>query len=197
MTDNTTNTTRTPKAPDGRPARSSTTSPWLVVVFLLVVISMLQVGSFLLIHMSVGRFGSGKAKSEENPAAKFSLSAPLDQAKEVVAKAKLVQPKPSELTETPAKKAPASKEEEANAPASMETTGKKNLFNRKKDSVNWPHLSLTGFGKTGSGGFAIVNGKSVLLNGYIEGAQLIEVREHDVVMEYEGKVKYLTILTKE
>jgi len=64
------------------------------------------------------------------------------------------------------------------------------------DEVRWPKLKLTGFGSSsdGSGGFAIINGDQVhpgeLINGKVE---LIKVRTQDVIVQYMGETKTLTV----
>jgi hypothetical protein len=68
----------------------------------------------------------------------------------------------------------------------------KNLF-QKRDEVKWPRLTVTGFGRVndGTGGFAIINGEQVMLNNFIGDVKLVEVREHDIVVEYQGARKNL------
>ena len=70
------------------------------------------------------------------------------------------------------------------------------LFGDRPAKVNWPKLKLTGFGTSadGSGGFAIINNTQVhpgqLINDKVK---LVEVREHDVIVEYKGEQKSLTV----
>lgn len=63
------------------------------------------------------------------------------------------------------------------------------------DKVRWPRLKLTGFGKStdDSEGFAIINGDQVHPGEYIRKVKLLEVRTHDVIVEYKGERKTLTV----
>lgn len=63
------------------------------------------------------------------------------------------------------------------------------------DSVRWPRLKVTGFGKsTGdSESFAIINGDLVHPGEYAGKVKLLEIRTHDVVVEYQGEQKTLTL----
>lgn len=73
------------------------------------------------------------------------------------------------------------------------------LFGDRGANVRWPKLKLTGFGTStdGSGGFAIINNNQIHPGQLIEGkAKLVEVREHDVLVEYQGEQKSLTVDVK-
>lgn len=91
-----------------------------------------------------------------------------------------------------------SESNEAHAGATNSNSGVINqLFGgRGGSSANWPKLKLTGFGSAtdGSGGFAIINNhqyrKGDLINGK---ATLIEIRTHDVLMEYMGETNTLSL----
>lgn len=75
-----------------------------------------------------------------------------------------------------------------------ENPEKKRSFFSKNTFKRWPTLTVTGYGtSTKSGGFAIINGQQVMLNDYIDGAQLIEIRSQDVVLEFEGERKNIAI----
>jgi len=73
----------------------------------------------------------------------------------------------------------------------------KKFFDRQKEqrenTVRWPKLKVTGFGTSTDidGSFAIINGQRVLLNHYINGVQLVEIRAHDIVVEYKGERRIL------
>jgi hypothetical protein len=72
----------------------------------------------------------------------------------------------------------------------------KRFFSGSSDgSVRWPKLKLTGFGKSSDaeGAFAIINGRHVLVNTYLDEVKLIEVRAYGAVVEYQGERKYLTV----
>jgi len=69
-------------------------------------------------------------------------------------------------------------------------------FPRNDGSVRWPKLKLTGCGASadGSGGFAIINGRHVMIGETISKVTLVEVLppQHAVV-EYKGEQKKLTV----
>lgn len=72
-------------------------------------------------------------------------------------------------------------------------------FGNKTSTVRWPKLELTGFGKAADhkGGFAILNGEQVLLGQLINRkVKLVQIRPHDVVVEYKGETKILTMDTQ-
>ena len=63
-------------------------------------------------------------------------------------------------------------------------------------STPWPRMKLTGFGKSKeeSGNFAIINGKKIHPGQNIAGkVHLVEIRNHDVLVEYKGESRILTI----
>jgi len=87
----------------------------------------------------------------------------------------------------PPKAAPAAEDE---GPADPKPPPK-----RPPDKVKWPKLKLTGFGSStgGTGGFAIINGKQIHPEQTVEGVTLREIRAHDVVVEYMGERRTLTV----
>jgi hypothetical protein len=67
---------------------------------------------------------------------------------------------------------------------------------RNGSSVNWPRMKLVGFGTAtdGSGGFAIINNHQYRQGDLISGkVKLIEIRRHDVLLEYGGETKTLSM----
>ena len=62
------------------------------------------------------------------------------------------------------------------------------------DKVRWPRLKLTGFGTSTDGleSFAIINGEQVHPGQTVGKVNVVEVRAHDVVVEYKGEQKLLT-----
>ena len=70
------------------------------------------------------------------------------------------------------------------------------LFGNGSDKVRWPKLTLTGFGSgtDQESSFAFINGKKVHLGQRINGkVKLVEIRAHDVVVEYKAEQKTLTV----
>ena len=84
--------------------------------------------------------------------------------------------------------------------ANTKDSGIGNLFKNRGNKVHWPKLKLTGFGSStdGRGGFAIINGAPVhpgqLINGKVK---LDQIRTHDVIVEYMGETKILTVNIKD
>ncbi|MBT8043036.1 MAG: hypothetical protein HKP10_02455 [Kiritimatiellales bacterium] len=77
----------------------------------------------------------------------------------------------------------------------QESGGIGQLLAARGEKVRWPRLRLTGFGRSsdGTGGFAIINNQQVFLGELIDGkAKLIEVRTHDVVVEYKGETRIIS-----
>lgn len=62
-------------------------------------------------------------------------------------------------------------------------------------NVRWPRLRMTGFGKSSDGteDFAIINGDLVHPGENAGKVTLVEVRARDVVVEYRGERKTLTV----
>lgn len=77
-----------------------------------------------------------------------------------------------------------------------ETSNQPGLFPDRSLLNHWPRLKLAGFGKSEekSGDFAIINGKKVHLEQTIAGkVRLVEIRDHDVIVEFNGEKRILTI----
>ncbi len=63
------------------------------------------------------------------------------------------------------------------------------------DTIKWPRLKVTGFGKSADDmeKFAIINGNLIHPGEFAGKVKLVEVRAHDVVVEYKGERRTLTI----
>jgi hypothetical protein len=63
------------------------------------------------------------------------------------------------------------------------------------NKLKWPKLRMTGFGISSdrTESFAIINGDLVHPGEFADKVQLVEVRTHDVVVEYNGERKLLTV----
>lgn len=88
----------------------------------------------------------------------------------------------------------------SNATTSAESdeasSGSFSLFGNGEGNVRWPKLKLTGYGTRpdGSGGFAIINGHQYQVGQMVNGkVTIIEVREHDVLVEYAGETNSLIV----
>ncbi|MCD6337313.1 MAG: hypothetical protein J7M01_03675 [Candidatus Marinimicrobia bacterium] len=171
---------------------TKTKSSWLIALLILFITTGLLTGSYLLIRAALNQsyhnqslsiranvqhlfFNINNIKSSINQLVKMTIKQNPTQQKN---------PKQNKLN---------SKNGE---PGKKKTATVKKLFNIKHDkkvSKNWPKLALTGLGQTKGQSVAIINGQSVALNEYIEGAKLIAVREKDVVLEYDGERKILSL----
>ncbi|MDZ8119387.1 general secretion pathway protein GspB [Pontiella agarivorans] len=70
------------------------------------------------------------------------------------------------------------------------------LFGKTDGNIRWPKLSLTGHGRRpdGSGAFAIINGHQYQPGQIINGkVKIIEIREHDVLVEFSGETNSLIV----
>lgn len=79
-----------------------------------------------------------------------------------------------------------------NAPSATTSS----LFASREKAVRWPKLKLSGFGTSadGSGDFAFINNKRVHPGQLIdEKVLLVEVRADDVIVEYQGETKTLSL----
>lgn len=63
------------------------------------------------------------------------------------------------------------------------------------ETVRWPRLKLTGFGRSADSGnaFAIINGRNVVVDSCIGDVRLVEIRQQGVVVEYQGEQRLLTV----
>ena len=63
------------------------------------------------------------------------------------------------------------------------------------EKVRWPRLKLTGFGTSTDAleSFAIINGQQVHPGQTVDKVQVVEIRAHDVIVEYMGERKTLTM----
>ena len=70
------------------------------------------------------------------------------------------------------------------------------LFHNRDSTTKWPKLKLSGFGSAsdGSGGFAIINNHQYHVGQTVNGkVKLIDVRKHEVLVEFNGESKILTV----
>jgi hypothetical protein len=95
---------------------------------------------------------------------------------------------------------PSPQTEEPAAAPTPQTSPLDNLKNMvssagSSDKVKWPRLKLTGFGTSSDAleSFAIINGEQVHPGQMVDKVEVVEVRGHDVVVEYMGERKTLTV----
>ena len=170
----------TPIPEESAPIEETTTSPWTMLITMLLLISGFLLAGTMLFHYSAPKIGA----DGETKKVPFDLATLKAKGKSFVEKVKL--PEKSVV------------EEPAIAAGSEESAVSK-LFGSRSDNVRWPKLKLTGFGSatTGDGDFAIINGKQVHLGQLIDDKVRLQlIRSHDVVVEYMGETKTLTVDVK-
>lgn len=155
-------------------------SPWIMLTTMLLLICVLILSSVTLLHYAVGM----QSDSGGSGISFFDFETLIGQVREWSAQVEINRSRP------------------ASDQAGQEADGSavKRFFSGSSDdgSIRWPKLKLTGFGKSADaeGAFAIINGKHVLVNTYIDEVKLVEVRTHGAVVEYRGERKYLTVQNK-
>ena len=149
-------------------------SPWIMLITLLLLIGGLLLSSAMLLHYGLQSRG-GTAGSN------FSLAGLMERGRDFAAKARAQTP------EEPAAGAPLE--------VAPESAGIKKFFPPSNGTLKWPKLKLTGFGKSvdSEGGFAIINGKQILIGNQIGDVTLVKIRTHGVVVELKGEQKTLTV----
>lgn len=160
---------------DSLPETGKSSSPAVMLVTLLLLISALSLTGFMMLHYARDR----------QPPAEWAPSESADETITLKDRANAL------LREF--KKPPQTNAYESKADKDGGIGG---LFTKRKSEVRWPRLKLTGLGTSvGSGeAFAIINGGPYTPGELIDGkVVLIEVRAHDVVVEYQGETKNLTI----
>jgi len=152
-----------------------------MVVTLLLLIAGFLLSSAMLFHYGLKRV-AGDGAAEFNLAAwATQFASPTDQPKKPQAPIK--EPAPTQNTVA------------ENAKESG-GGGIGKLFGGQSDRVKWPKLKLTGFGSStdGQGGFAIINAKQYHPGQMIdEKVTVVEIRSQDVVVEYGGETRTLTV----
>lgn len=100
-------------------------------------------------------------------------------------------------THPPTGEIPVTKSENAR-PSPLESIRNMVINQTSSGKVRWPRLKMTGFGQSADGTekFAIINNDLVHLGEYAGKVKLVEVRAHDVVVEYKGERKNLTVELK-
>ena len=156
---------------DGQGASSS----WSMLFTMLLLIAGLLLASVLMLnHLSKKR-----AESGEKGLVFSELIA--------TAKALTVRASPPQAAE-PAEASPPE-------PSTLENLKKIVSSAGSSDKVRWPRLKLTGFGTSTDGldSFAIINGEQVHPGQIVDKVTVVEVRTRDVLVEYKGEQKILTM----
>ena len=163
----------TPPMPENDNIATEPSSPWVMIISMLLLISLLVLSSAMLVHYAM----DGKEGTIKESVFEF---------------AKLME----KGTESTARTEQA--EGEALAPATSNPSDsviKKFFSGRGNGTVRWPRLKLSGFGIPSDGevGFAIINGKHVVAGSTVNGATLVEILVHGVLVEYKGETKTLIV----
>ena len=175
-----TETSTPPPAPENdniTPASSS--SPWVMIISMLLLISGLILSSAMLMHYAMGgKEGTAKGFT-------FDFTKLMEKGKDFSAKAQTTKKQATTENEPPV----------ATDSKPVDSIFKK-FFSRGGDrAIRWPKLKLTGFG-TPSGsdaGFAIINGKQIVVGGTVNGAALVRILEYGVLLEYKGERKVVIV----
>lgn len=72
------------------------------------------------------------------------------------------------------------------------------FFGKRDTAPKWPKLKMTGFGTSAGGreSFAFINGKKYHTGDLISGkVTILEIRQHDVLVEYAGETQHLKMHT--
>jgi len=150
-------------------------SPWTMLITMLLLIAGLLLASLLMInHLSKSRTDSGETG--------FDFSAMLTRDRSMTAQA----PQPQSV-EPVAEPAPQT--------SAFDSLKKMVSSAGSSDKVRWPRLKLTGFGTStdAAESFAIINGEHVHPGQIVDKVEVVEVRAHDVIVEYMGERKTLTV----
>jgi hypothetical protein len=150
-------------------------SPWSVLVTMLLLIAGLLLTSILMIN----HLGKVKSESGESP---FVFSELIAQAKEMAAWIPPPQAEQPDGTEAP-------------QTSPLDNLKKMATSAGSSDKVRWPRLKLSGFGTSTDGldNFAIINGEQVRPGQIVDKVTVLEVRSRDVLVEYKGEQKILTM----
>ena len=151
-------------------------SPWVMLISMALLICGLLLASAMLFHYGL----KGQAGTENGDG--FDLSVLIVKSQEFMTKSQ------DEASDTMPDK--------ALSDPSAKSTGVRTFFSTSNDgSVKWPKLKLTGFGKSvdAEGGFAIINGKNILVGNQIGDVTLTEIRTHGVVVELKGETRILSV----
>jgi len=175
-----TETSTPPPAPENdniTPASSS--SPWVMVISMLLLISGLILSSAMLMHYAMdGKEGTAMEST-------FDFARLMEKGKGFPAKAQATREQTAIENEPPT----------ATDSKPVDSFFKKFFSGRGNGTVRWPKLKLAGFGTPSGGevGFAIINGKHIVVGGTVNGATLVKILEYGVLLEYKGETKTIIV----
>lgn len=162
-----------PQPEDSLPEMGKSSSPAVMLVTILLLISVLTLTGSMMLHYARPRQAPPERHAEETITLKDRASTLFREFR-----------KPSETNAC------------RPGPAAEKSSALTGLFTRHDGEMRWPKLKLTGLGTSaddGHGSFAIINGRAYTPGQTIDGkTMLIEVRAHEVVVRYQGEIKTLS-----
>ena len=160
---------------DGREAPS----PWTMLITMLLMIAGLLLASIMMMNHVNKTKGESGGKG-------LGFSGLAEKAKSLT-----VRVPPQKTVESVATPSP----QPTPQSSSIEKLKKMVSSAASSDKVRWPRLKLTGFGTSTDKleSFAIINGEQVHPGQIVDKVHVVEVRAHDVVVEYMGERKTLTM----
>ena len=170
---------KTPPIPENDNIAQEPSSPWVMLISMLLLISLLVLSSAMLVHYAM----DGKEGTIKESVFKFA---------KLMEKGAEPSARPEQIEEQ--KKTENGKV--ASVASKPSDSAIKRFFSvRGNGTVRWPKLKLSGFGIPSNGevGFAIINGKHVVAGSTVNGATLVKILEHGVLVEYKGETKTLIV----
>ncbi len=165
-----------PPSPPENNAHSKASSPWVMLISMLLLITGLILSSVMLVYYATDN------PADESKKSSFSVAELIGKGQALSAQSKpdrkQVEPEPVIADTKPAE------------------SGVKRFFSGDRpEEVRWPKLKLSGFGKGshGQSDFAIINNNQILVGTPINGVILVEILNQGVVVEYKGEQKILTV----
>jgi hypothetical protein len=176
-----TETSTPPPIPENDNMTPAPSSPWVMLISMLLLISGLILSSAMLVHYAM----DGKEGAAWDSFFDLAKQFAMEEGEEFSAR-------------TQAKQSGSENESSASTGSNPSDLSFKKFFSGGgggDGTVRWPKLKVTGFGTSADaeGGFAIINGKHVLVNTFIGEVKLVEIRTHGAVVEYKGEQKILPV----
>jgi hypothetical protein len=167
----------TPETRDEITDSEKATSPWAMLITMLLLIAGLLLTSVLMVdHLN---------KTKAEPGAKgIGFTELLEKVKSMKVRAPQNQTNPVEPVAAP-----------ASQPSPLDNLKKMVSSVNSSEKVRWPRLKLTGFGTSTDklDSFAIINGEQVHPGQMVDKVMVVEVSAHDVIVEYKGERQTLTL----
>ena len=177
-----TETSTPPPIPENDNMTPAPSSPWVMLISMLLLISGLMLSSAMLVHYAM----DGKEGATWDSFFDLAKQLVMEDAEEF-----------SAGTQAANKQSGAENESSVSPGSNPSDLSFKKFFSGggEDGTVRWPKLKVTGFGTSADaeGGFAIINGKHVLVNTFVGEVKLVEIRTHGAVVEFKGEQKILPV----